>query len=78
MLTYFTIKATQLRKNRLYYWGYFVVANTVFGYFIPFLFLVILNVLIVQTLNAEPTKADIMVAKSMVAPKGKTLINQCA
>ena len=73
-LNFLTIKATPLRKSRVYYWGYFVVANTVFGYLIPLVFLVIINVLIVKTLNAEPTKAEIMVAKSVVSSKGKALI----
>ena len=70
-LTYFQVQASQLRKNPLYYQGYLVVANTVVGHIIPFIFLVIINVLIVKTLNKAPTKADIMVANSRHVSKGK-------
>ena len=70
-LTYFSVQASQLRKNPLYYQGYLVVANTVVGHIIPFIFLVIINVLIVKTLNKAPTKADIMVANSRHVSKGK-------
>ena len=72
-LTYYVIQATNLRKNKIYYHGYFLLANTIFGYLIPFVFLVILNVLIVKTLNAAPSKADIMVANSVLFQPGRFL-----
>ena len=65
----YTIQATSLRKNSYYYHGYFVGANTLFGYFIPFVLLVVLNVQIVRILNAPPTREDEMVAQSIRASR---------
>ncbi len=39
---------------KLYYKIYYIGANTVFGHVFPFVFLVILNILIVRTLNKRP------------------------
>ena len=61
-ITYFKIGATALRKNQYYYRIYFVGANTVFGHIIPFVLLVIINVLIVRVLNAKPKPDDIVVS----------------
>ena len=61
-ITYFKIAATSLRKNQYYYRIYFVGANTVFGHIIPFVLLVIINVLIVRVLNAKPKPDDIVVS----------------
>ena len=72
-MTYYTIKATKLRKNPIYFQVYFLTANTLFGYLLPFIFLVWLNVLIMRTLNAAPSEADIMVAHSMILPQGESL-----
>ena len=65
----YTIQATSLRKNSYYYHGYFVGANTLFGYFIPFVLLVVLNSQIVRILNAPPTREDEMVAQSIRASR---------
>ena len=54
----YTIEATSLRENPFYYHVYFVGANTVFGYIIPFVLLVVLNIQIVRTLNAPPSSKD--------------------
>ena len=65
-ITFYHIEATELRKNRYYYHVYFVGANTLFGYLIPFGFLVVLNVLIVRVLNAPPSREDMMIANSII------------
>ena len=65
-LTYHDIRATELRQNWKYYHFYYMGANTIFGHFLPFVLLVVLNILIMWTLrknkqssigkNAKPKK----------------------
>jgi len=44
-LSFYKIVATSLRKNSFYYQFYFVGANTIFGYIIPFVFHVVINIM---------------------------------
>ena len=50
-LTYHDIRATELRQNWKYYHLYYMGANTIFGHFLPFVLLVVLNILIMWTLR---------------------------
>ncbi len=54
-ITFFKIAATDLRRNNFYYRFYFVGANTFFGYVVPFVFHVVINVMTVIVLNKKKT-----------------------
>ena len=50
-LSYYKIGASKMRKSWTYYKYYFMGANTIFGHFVPFLLIMVLNILIVRILR---------------------------
>jgi hypothetical protein len=64
-ISYFEIAPTSLRTNWTYYNMYFIGANTLFGHLIPFIFLVILNILIVNLLRKRKKEADVLITQDV-------------
>ena len=50
-LSYYKIGASKMRKSWTYYKYYFMGANTIFGHFVPFLLIMVLNILIIRILR---------------------------
>jgi len=71
-ITFFKIAATSLRKNNVYYRFYFVGANTLFSYIIPFVFQVVINIMTVIVLNKKTS--DIRI--STYIPKQVSRVSQ--
>lgn len=50
-LSYYKIGASKMRKSWTYYKYYSMGANTIFGHFLPFLLIMVLNILVVRILR---------------------------
>ncbi len=69
-LTYYTFESTDLRKDWTYYNVYFMGFNIIVGYLIPFIFLVIVNIVIVVLLRRRKLESGRIFRQSTIRGRG--------